>query len=249
MRVALSFLTRLPVGNLVVEDYAAAVGRAVPFFPVVGLIVGLCALAADAAAGLLFGPAVRAAAAVIASVAVTGAFHLDGLMDTADGVLSSRDRQRMLEIMRDSRVGAMGVVAGTLSLLMRFALLLEMPPALRWRALLTAPLLGRTTMGLVLGVWPSARGRGQGMGGSVAAAVGPWQVAGALAVGLGLSLLVGGGWRGAAAWLAALVASALTAQALSARLGGLTGDTYGAINEVVEIVILALYAAAWRGGA
>jgi len=247
MRVALSFLTRLPVGQLTVEDYMTALGREVPWFPVVGLTVGLCAAAADWAAGLFFGEPVRAAAAMLAAVGVTGALHLDGLMDTADGVLSSRTRERMLEIMKDSRMGAMGVVTGALSLLVRFALLVDIAAGLRWRALLLAPALGRMSIALAMWAWPSARGRGQGMGGSAAAAVGPWQVAGAMAVGLLIAIGVGGWFRGGLAWLLALGAAALTARSLAAKLGGLTGDTFGAINEVVEIVILALFAAVWRG--
>lgn len=247
MRVALSFLTRLPVGQLTVEDYMAAVGREVPWFPVVGLTVGLCAAAADWAAGLFFGGPVRSAAAILAAVGVTGALHLDGLMDTADGVLSSRSRERMLEIMKDSRTGAMGVVAGALSLLLRFALLMEIAVGLRWRALLLAPALGRMTVALAMWAWPSARGKGQGMGGGAAAAVGLRQVAGALAVGLAFALAIGGWFRGGLAWAVALGVAALTARNLAAKLGGLTGDTFGAINEVVEIVVLALFAAAWRG--
>lgn len=247
MRVALSFLTRLPVGRLEVEDYTAALGREVPCFPLVGLVVGLCALAAYWAAGLFFAEPVQAVAAIGAVVAATGGLHLDGLMDTADGVLSSRTRERMLEIMKDSRVGAMGVITGSLSLLVRFALLLGIAPALRWQALLLAPVLGRTTMALVMKAWPSARGRGQGMGGGVAAAAGPWQVVGALLVGLALTLFIGGWLRGGAAFLLALLVALFTGWRLAAKLGGLTGDTFGAINEVVEIFTLALFGASWNG--
>lgn len=247
MRVALSFLTRLPVGRLTVEDYMAALGREVPWFPVVGLTVGLCAAAADWTAGLFFGEPVRAAAAMLAAVGVTGALHLDGLMDTADGVLSSRTRERMLEIMKDSRTGAMGVVAGALSLVLRFALLMDIAAGLRWQALLLAPALGRMTIGLAMWAWPSARGRGQGMGGSASAAVGPWHAAGSLAVGLAIAITIGGWLKGGLAWALALGMAALTAHRLAAKLGGLTGDTFGAINEVVEIVVLALFAAAWKG--
>jgi len=245
MRVALSFLTRLPVGQVVVDDYFRTLGRQAPLFPLVGLVVGGVTLAVDRAAGLCFGPAVRSALAVLAGVWVTGALHLDGLMDTADGVLSHRSRERMLEIMRDSRVGAMGVLAGTLSLLLRFALLSETAPALRDLALLLAPALGRMAMAAAAGLFPAAApAAGQkNLGASFAAHVGRWQVAGALA--LGLMLAAGlGRLRGALAWTLAPAVGAVTAGRLAARLGGLTGDTYGAINEVAEVAALAVFAAA-----
>lgn len=241
MRLALSFLTRLPMGRLEVDDYFRRLGQQATLFPLVGLVVGGVALLAEMAAGVFFGPGVRAAAAVGGNLWVTGGLHLDGLMDTADGIGSSRTRERMLEIMKDSRVGAMGVVTGALSLLLRFAFIGEMPVALRWQALLIAPALGRMCMATVAGLWPSAR-KGQGMGGSFSAYVGPWQRAGALGLGLALSVAVGG-WRGLLAWVLALGAGLLTARSLAGKLGGLTGDTYGAINETAEGVALAVFAA------
>jgi adenosylcobinamide-GDP ribazoletransferase len=251
MRVALSFLTRLPVGRLDVDDYFRALGRQVPLFPLVGLAVGAVALTADAAAGLLFGWPVRSAVAVLAGVWVTGALHLDGLMDTADGVGSNRSRERMLEIMKDSRVGAMGAVAGTADLLLRFALLMELAGGLRWRALLLAPALGRMAMAVAAGAFPPAGagagpgGGGPGLGASFAAHVGPWQVAGALAVGLALAAGADP-VRGPAAWALALAGAWLAGRALTARLGGLTGDTYGAVCELAELTALAVLAAVWR---
>lgn len=248
MRIALSFLTRLPVGTLKADDYFRALGRQAPLFPAAGLVVGAVLLGADQAVSLAFGPAVRAAAVVAAGVWVTGGLHLDGLMDTADGVGSHRSRERMLEIMRDSRVGAMGVMAGVLALLLRFALLFELGPALRWQALLVAPALGRMAIAAAAGLFPPARREGErpGLGAGFAAHVGPWQIAGALLLGLGVAV-GGGGMRGAAAWAVSTMAAGLLARSLSGKLGGLTGDTYGAINEVAEILALAVFAAG--GGA
>lgn len=241
MRLVLSFLTRLPMGRINVEDYFRALGRRAPLFPLAGLVVGGVALAADQAAGLLFARDIPSAAAILATIWVTGALHLDGLMDTADGIGSGRSRERMLEIMRDSRVGALGAVAGVAALLLRYALLTGLAPERRWQALLLAPALGRMCITAAAGLWPAARAGRPSLGGSFAAHVGRWQVVGALAVGLGIALV--GSARGMAAWFLALTAALLAARFLAARLGGLTGDTYGAINEVAEAAALAVFAA------
>ena len=259
MRLVLSFLTRLPVGSvengrpdpMEAPDYFQALGRRAPLFPLAGLVVGSVAAAADALAGCFFGTGVRSAVAIAASVWVTGALHLDGLMDSADGIGSGRSRERMLEIMRDSRVGAMGVVAGVVSLLLRYALLSALAPGRRWQALLLAPALGRMCIAVAAGTWPAARIGQTSLGASFAAHVGRRQVAGALGLGLGIALLGGalagsslaGSARGPIAWLAALTVSWLATRSLATQLGGLTGDTYGAINEVAEVVVLAVFAA------
>lgn len=155
----------------------------------------------------------------------------------------------MLEIMKDSRVGAMGAAVGALSLLLRFALLLEVAPPLRLPALLLAPALGRMAITLAAGLFPTARTEGS-MAASFAEHVGRERVAGALLLGLGLAALLplAAGpavlVRGLAAWGLGLLAALLLARSFARRLGGLTGDTYGAINEAVELVSLACFAAA-----
>lgn len=250
MRIALSFLTRIPVGRLEAEDYLATLGRSAWLFPLAGLVVGLVTWAAHATAGLLFGPATRALAAVAAGLWVTGMLHLDGLMDTADGLGSHRSRERMLEIMKDSRVGAMGVAVGALSLLLRFALLVELPAGWHGPALLLAPALGRMAIALAAGLWPSARAEGAGLGASFARHVGRPQLAGALLLGLAAAVATQpfAPWRGVAAFALALLAALAMARSLARNLGGLTGDTYGAINEVAEMAALACFAAASQGG-
>lgn len=260
MRIALSFLTGLPVGAIQVDDYMAALGRSAWSFPLAGLVVGAVTLVLDLAAGILFGPAVRAVITVAAGLWVTGLLHLDGLMDTLDGVGSHRSRERMLEIMKDSRVGVMGAAGGALSLLLRAALLLQIPLAWHPAALLAAPALGRMVMVLAAGLWPPARAEA-GLGTSFARHVGRGQMGGALLIGLGISLMAGlalpatglsapGGlaFRSLTAFAAALGTGLLAARSLAAKLGGLTGDTYGAVNEVTEWAVLACFGAAVQEG-
>lgn len=104
---ALGFITVLPT----VLNYTYSPAGMTAFFPVVGLIVGGLLACFDAAVRVLWNPDVAALLDVIFLIVITGAFHLDGLADTADGFFSHRSRERMLEIMKDSRIGAMGVVA------------------------------------------------------------------------------------------------------------------------------------------
>jgi len=255
LRIALSFLTRFPVGQITTDDYMRDLGRSVGLFPVVGLLVGGAGLVAHMLGRLLFGPAAAAVLALGAGLWATGALHLDGLMDTADGVLSARSRERMLEIMKDSRVGVMGVAAGALSLLLRFALLLEMEPGRAAAALLVAPSLGRMVMPLATVGWPPARAGG--MGSAYAQQVGRGHVVGALLIGLALALGVPAAvtgaplavpiLRGLAAWAAALAVCLAGGRWLARRLGGLTGDTYGALSELAELAALACFAARTGG--
>ncbi|WP_374713014.1 adenosylcobinamide-GDP ribazoletransferase [Symbiobacterium terraclitae] len=275
MRIALAFLTRFPTGRVVTDDPMRDLGRAAGLFPLVGLLVGAAGLVAYLAGRALFGPAVAAVAAAGAGLWASGALHLDGLMDTADGVLSGRDRERMLEIMKDSRVGAMGVTAGALALLLRVALLLELDPGRAAPALLVAPALGRMVMPLAAVQWPPARS--WGLGSAYVRHVGRPQAAAALLSGLALALALPAAavelqrvlaaaaleltlphglaaaapsgaltaaLRGLGAWVAALGVCFGCGGWLARRLGGQTGDTYGALCELAELAALACFGVA-----
>ncbi|WP_172673456.1 adenosylcobinamide-GDP ribazoletransferase, partial [Calditerricola satsumensis] len=114
--LAMQFLTRVPVPRGVAYD-EAAMRAAVGYFPLVGLMLGLGYALVDAAGRWLFAsPAVSSLFVVGCMLVVTGALHHDGLMDTADGLLSNKPREEMLAILRDSRVGAMGALAGSFAL-------------------------------------------------------------------------------------------------------------------------------------
>ena len=107
LRAAISFLTILPVGKLTVFKPDAMI----PLFPVVGLIIGELLSLFDVLVTRIWPGPTAAVLDVIFLVVITGAFHLDGLGDTADGIFSHRSRERALEIMKDSRLGTMGLVA------------------------------------------------------------------------------------------------------------------------------------------
>ena len=245
---AFQFLTRIPVPVRV--SYGEDVFRlSIAFYPLVGAAIGLLLVAASEAAAWLM-PAGPAGVLVTGLwVALTGALHLDGLMDTADGLMSHRSRERMLEIMKDSRVGAMGVIAGLLALLMKASLIsalyrYEAP----WSALiLFAPIWSRWCMMWAIVLWPYARANDQGLGGLFRTATRREAALGtaiAVAITLIAPVLVDGRLGDAAMCSLALPFIAaltgwLVCRAITRKLGGLTGDTYGALNECVECALLA----------
>ncbi|HEX7117846.1 MAG TPA: adenosylcobinamide-GDP ribazoletransferase [Longimicrobiales bacterium] len=228
LRAALRHLTVVPVPYRGAEA-AIAPARALPWFPVVGAVVGS---AVAAVLALPLPPLPRAALALGAWVALTGGLHEDGLMDSADAAFAPVPRERRLEILEDPRVGAHGATAGALSLLLRFAALAAVPAA----APVPAAVAGRWLMTLSLAWWRPARPDGLGAGFAAGAtATGPTLVA------LGLLAAVAavvGPARTAAAAAAALVAGLCAAAWLARRFGGLTGDAHGAAGIAAETAAL-----------
>lgn len=238
--IALQFLTRLPVPDTG-RVRAADAARSTVYYPLVGLLLGGILVAVDGLARQVWPVSAASALVLLAGVVLTGGLHLDGLMDTCDGVFSLQPPERRLEILRDSRMGAFGVIGGVLVLLVQYSLLSGLTGPMRWRALLIMPLLGRWLLVYALRCFPYARTAGLGQ--PFASQVRPvhWTLASLWTLGVTLSLfpsLLGWGLI-----LGCYLAAAAVARFCQARLGGLTGDTYGALNEVVETVALALVVA------
>lgn len=219
--------------------------NAVYHFPVVGLLIG------GFAAAICFGldrvlPALASSAVVvILLIAASRGLHLDGLADTADGLFSSRPREEMLAIMRDSHTGAMGVAAVVCVILVKTAFLASVAGGdLRWRIVLLMPLAGRCALTLSMAVFRYAR-RGGGLAtlfvvsGARRWVLPVWSLALLFAVGWLL-----GGIQGVVAAAASLAAGLLIGLYCHRNLGGYTGDTLGATNELVECVP-ALVGAFW----
>ncbi|MGK7345268.1 MAG: adenosylcobinamide-GDP ribazoletransferase [Candidatus Nitrospinota bacterium M3_3B_026] len=243
-QAALAFLTIIPAlrrGDSGGERLAAAVF----YFPVVGLVIGL------AAAGLDFlftqvlpsGPAAALTVAVMA--AVSGGLHMDGLSDTADGFMSGAGRrERILEIMSDSRAGPMGVLAVVLAVALKVTALGAIEGAARWQAVALAPLAGRCLVAFAMSALPYVKK--EGLGAAFRQAGTPLNAAWAVLFFI-LAAAALGGWMGAAV-LAACATSVCALCLLSLRtIGGMTGDVYGAVCETAETAAL-LAAAAWVYG-
>lgn len=240
LAAAFALLTRLPVGHLVSPE--TNFGRAVWAYPVAGACVGLLGgTVTEVCLRAGFSPSLSAVWAVAAMAAATGGLHEDGLADTADGLLGGRTRERRLEIMRDSRIGAFGALALSLSVAVRIAAVAALAPGGRAvSALVVSGALGRAAIALVVAV--SAPARADGLGATLAG-VPAWAVrlAWALAAALAFALLP---MRAA---LVVLVLAALTGWAaawISARaLGGYTGDILGAASVATECAVLSFLSA------
>lgn len=237
---ALRFLTIFPTGRSI-NAAARRLNLRPEYFPVVGLLIGIVLAGADAVFSLLLPPAVAGACTIIALIVMTGGLHLDGLADTADGFFSSRPREEILRIMKDSRTGAMGVAAVAGIIVLKVAAASSLAPDTRIPALLLTPVAGRCAMAALLTFMPAARPDGL-----AAELVRPqqgrrhpiWPFASLLFIGW-LA------WRtnGIVQVVVSLSAAAPLALLMRRKIGGVTGDTLGAACEVVETVSLLTAAA------
>ncbi|MDI7276371.1 MAG: adenosylcobinamide-GDP ribazoletransferase, partial [Anaerolineae bacterium] len=154
--LALKFLTILPV-PVPEELPEKAMGRAVAWYPLVGAVLGLLLAGADLLAGLVFPVGLRSVLVLALWVALTGALHLDGFMDSCDALLAPRSPDERLEILRDVHAGSFAVAGAALLLLIKFAALASLEGPLRTAALIGVPVLGRWAMALAVVGYPYAR--------------------------------------------------------------------------------------------
>jgi adenosylcobinamide-GDP ribazoletransferase len=238
-RAAVAFLTRLPVGTS--ELSVATLSRAAPWFPAVGLVVGGVMAGTRALANLALAPTPSTVLALLAAIVVTGALHEDGLADAADAMGAHVTRERKLAILRDPRVGTYGALALILAVAFALAVLAPLDDAHFARAALVGHVLGRWSILPQALALPPARADGSG------ALVRPTATAVAAGSGIALAtaLLAGGLVAGAIAAGTACALTALGATAAHRALGGVTGDTFGAVAKVVELGSYAALVAAW----
>jgi adenosylcobinamide-GDP ribazoletransferase len=239
----LQFLTRIRIINQT-EWSPERFGRSVKYFPLVGAVLGLllsfCAhllLSLLPSIGIYIPPHVIAAILLILAIILSGGLQCDGFMDTMDGIFSGRSRERMLEIMKDSRIGANGVMAFTLLVLIKWSLLLDISPMNLPLALFVMPIFGRLAMVIGITLFPYARPDGIGKAFALYANRKSLLVALILTVLLILPLsskaMIGLGLTGLAAYLASSYVTRI--------LGGLTGDVYGALTEIIELLVLFVF--------
>lgn len=253
--IALQFLTRVPVPAWVGTGFEPGwLNRCVVYFPLVGALVGTAGAAVLWLASLWWTPLAAALLAVTTTVWLTGAFHEDGLADTFDGLGGSVPRERALEIMKDSRIGTYGAAALGLGLALRVSLLAAAASAdlaAAVLALVAAHVLGRAAAVGVMAWLPYAGDVAHAKAKPLATAVRRSTTTGAL---LAAAILIAGiaglaalaipastaDWalRWSAAPLAAAGVVLLMRRWLWARLGGYTGDTLGAAEQLTEVAVL-----------
>ena len=248
--VALQFLTRAPVPRWVgfEPDWLHACAR---HFPAVGACVGAVSAGVWGGASALFPGPVAVVLSMLASVALTGAFHEDGLADTCDALGGAVSRERALEIMKDSRIGTYGAVGLWMVLGLKAAVLVALPPGWVPAVLVLGHTASRAVAVALMRALPYAGDVAQAKakplahrvsgGGLTTACAWTLVVAIALVPGspLGLGEVVGG-------LLAAAVAGVACAAWWRGRLGGITGDTLGATQQLAEVSLLLAVLASLR---
>jgi adenosylcobinamide-GDP ribazoletransferase len=221
------------------------IARAVPWFPIVGGLIGLAVAGVYAPAATILPPAAAAALALGAGLLLTGAFHEDGLGDVADAFGGGATRDDVVRILHDPRQGTFGVAAITISLVARVASISALGP---WQAVAAIPAAHALSRAAATGLMAVAKpASGEGLGASYVRALRRGTAVAGTLSGIAVAALLTGLWALPGAGLAA--AAALVVGALARRkLGGISGDVLGAVQQVVEIAVLALAAAVVTNG-
>jgi adenosylcobinamide-GDP ribazoletransferase len=242
---ALQFLTIFTISkkhNIEESDLA----RSMSYFPLIGFIVGVILVNADKLFALIALPqTIGTLLIIVISVLITRALHLDGLADTLDGLMGGRDRTSRLAIMKDSRLGTAGAIGVFFSLFMKYLCLNSLIESDRVCALLTAPVLGRWSQAFM--VYNVSYGREEGMGRAFVGHLRSSSLVAAslLAAGLTAFVVVRLDIHSALLFLSILCGVLLLTYAgkryLVRKLGGMTGDAIGAVNELNEVLVLFVF--------
>ena len=226
---SLQFITSLPLG----KQQPFHPKKIISCFPLAGLAIGLLLALFDSLASAIWSSQVTAVLDVILLAAITGALHLDGVADTADGLYGTRKREKVLAIMKDSRVGAMGLVTVVCVLLLKAAALGQVEQS-RFLILMVVPAYARTAMMAGIRFLPYARDQ-KGTGSSFFETVlTPMDFKWVL-LPVFLSLMLG--WRGLLLNFTFLIATAGLLLFYRKKLGGITGDMLGCMVEIIEATL------------
>ena len=248
--IGLQFLTRISIVKQTVwtEDLF---GKSVKFFPAVGAVLGSCYAAISIIFTILVEgskfPMLEAAIILTAIIFLTGAIHCDGFIDTFDGLFSGRDGEKILEIMKDSRVGAFGAVSFVILSIFEFATLAElakMPTFQIFAAIYTAPVIARLMMVIIIGGFPYARPEGMGK------AFSKYTTRSTIIFAIFETLiLLSPLIIFSMSFLKTLVIALITSLIFTIyfgkfsikKIGGVTGDIYGAVTTISEVIVLLIF--------
>ncbi len=237
---AFQFLTTFPA--VIRRAFTAQeLGRAVGFFPLVGLLLGGIFYGLASSLQGIFPSQVVAVFLLTAWLLLTRALHFDGFLDSCDGLFGGFTPERRLEIMRDSRVGAFGVAGGGLLLLAKYAAIVSLP---HLSGLVLAPVMGRWVLSMAIFAYPYAREKGLGRDMKDNARWPQVLLATTITV---VAAWLFAGWAGLLAFALAGIVLWLGAAFILRRIPGLTGDSYGALCELTELVILLLFSTRFIG--
>ncbi len=240
---ALQFLTIFPAPARIYGN--TGLGSSLWYFPLVGIFLGGILLALDQLFQLFLPEILIGALLLVTMVVLTGALHLDGLMDTCDGFAVRMSSDERLKVMADSHVGGFGVAGALCLLLVKFAAVVSLPGELRAVGLILMPVIARGAVIYPILAFPSARKGGLGDLFKQETGRGMIYVTAFFTLAFTSIFLF---WIGPVLIAGVWLISFILAKMLSRRLGGLTGDTYGAIIEVSEACILIGIIIIWEAG-
>ena len=241
---ALSFLTIIPLPRRR-EVSPEQVGRSIGYFPVVGIIIGLILAGLYWLLRLVLPSAVVSGLLLVCLVVLTGGLHLDGFVDTCDGIAGHKTPEARWQVMRDSRAGAFGIVGVCCLLIVKYVSLNSVPESLMMMTLVLMPVVSRWAMVYAVFAYPYARPSGLGKVFKQGASWQRFTIATIITLAVAIGLARWGGiayfyLAGLVIMLGVWVIVAAMAAYLKRKFSGLTGDTYGAINEVAEVGVLIL---------
>lgn len=230
--LTLGFMTRIPVNVDLGEVKDEDMHKGFLYYPVVGLVIGLCDMAVYLLIAQLLPEVFGILFAMLTNLCVTGAFHLDGLSDTADGIYSARTRERMLEIMKDSRIGTNGAIAMCFDLSLKFAGIYYSD--VKWLMILLMPIAGKMVQGAIVykAIYPREKGIGIYVG-----TVSLPTVIGTMVLGLIAMVLAFSAW-GVPIFFLLFGFAYLFRVYITGKIGGITGDVMGAGSELAEVMLL-----------
>ncbi|HHT62426.1 MAG: adenosylcobinamide-GDP ribazoletransferase [Bacillota bacterium] len=235
--IVFTFLTRIPF-KISFTYGAEDMGRTSRYFPLVGLVIGFFV----ALIVYLFNfidPQLGAVLGILTGIVLTGGLHLDGFMDTADGIFSARTREEMLEIMKDSRVGAHGVTACVILLLLKFVLYgLAVKNFNIFWVFIMAFMFSRWAMAYAILFYPGARNKGLGHIFITYKRKSDFPIASVLTV---LPIIIFQNWVTLIPLILSFGVVFLYLRSIQKLLGGLTGDIYGSLAEISEVIFILIY--------
>ena len=243
--LAWRFLTILPGGKTDSDTSPRDLGRSMSCYPLVGLLLGLILWGAYGLFSYAFPRTLCDGLVILLLVVLTGAFHLDGLADTLDGMAAGKSTGERLQIMRDHRVGTFGAVGLILILGVKFLALNSLPEEIIGKTLLAAPVLSRWSMVQLTYRAPYARPEG-GLGKVFKENVKKREMLMATAFSLVVAVVILRFW-GLILWLAVGISSLGIQLFFQKKIGGVTGDILGAANEIHENLVLLMVAGIFHG--
>lgn len=231
-------MTRIPI-NLSLEVKREDFADAVRYFPIVGVIVGSIDMLIYLVTSTFFHGALPSVFTILSHIIITGGLHLDGVSDTADGIFSGRNKERVLEIMKDSRVGTFGVLALIIIILLRFVAIEDMPKMNLYSALFISPVISRSLATLLMYKRRYAR-ESEGLGDLFIGKISKMTSFLALFIGIGVTLLAAR-LNGLIVILVGVVFTLIFRTYIEKRLDGVTGDILGASIELNEVIVLIVF--------